>query len=181
MQDPEHPNGTFTIAAELDYEVYMLDVQTSFLNADVEEEVFVKMAPGYEHSNESGVPLVKKLKKSLYGLRQSLNDWFNTIDHHLGEIGFRSLKLDPCVYDYGDENGSAILTLYVDDVVLLGANKHLLDKLKKQLMDRFEMTDMGDVSRILGVNVKRDREEGIITINQKDYTEDIVQRYGMRG
>ena len=45
-----------TIAAELDYEVYMLDVQTTFLNADVEEEVFVKMAPGYEHSNESGVP-----------------------------------------------------------------------------------------------------------------------------
>ena len=57
----------------------------------------------------------------------------------------------------------------------------LLDKLKKQLMDCFEMTDMGDVSRILGVNVKRDREEGTITINQKDYTEDVVQRYGMWG
>ena len=49
------------IAAELDYEVYMLDVQTAFLNADVDEEVFVKMAPGYERSNESGIPLVMLL------------------------------------------------------------------------------------------------------------------------
>ena len=46
-----------------------------------------------------------------------------------------------------------ILTLYVDHVLLLGANKHLLNKLKKQLMDHFEMTDMGDVSRVLGMNV----------------------------
>ena len=97
-----------TIAAELDYEVYMLDVQTTFLNADVEEEVFVKMAPGYEQRVRSSII---KLKKSLYGLRESLNDWFNTIDHHLGEIGFRSLKLDPCVYDYGDENGCSLWTV----------------------------------------------------------------------
>ena len=54
-----------TIAAELDYEVYMLDVQTAFLSADVEEEVFVKMPPDYERSNESGVPLVMKLKRPL--------------------------------------------------------------------------------------------------------------------
>ena len=62
------------IAAELDYEVYILEVQTTFLNADVKEEVFVKIAPVYERSNESGVPLVMKLKKSLYGLRQSLKN-----------------------------------------------------------------------------------------------------------
>ena len=47
----------------------MLDVSTAFLNAGVEEKVFVKMAPGYERSNESGVPLISKLKKRLYGLR----------------------------------------------------------------------------------------------------------------
>ena len=115
-----------------------------------------------------------KLKKGLYGLRQSPKNCFSTMDHRLGKIGFRSLKSDPCVYVYEDENGSAIPTLYVDDVLLLGANKQLLDKLKKQLMDRFEMTDMGGVSRVLDMNATRDRDKGTITINQKDYTEDIV-------
>ena len=94
-------------------------------------------------------------------------------------IGFRSLKSVPCVYVYEDENGSAILTLYMDDIILLGANKQMLYKLKKQLIDRFEMTDMGDVSRVLGMKITCGREEGTITINQNDYTEDIVQRYGI--
>ena len=124
----------------------MLDVQTVFLNTDAEEEVFVKMAPIYERSNESGVSLLMKLKKSLYGLRQRPRKLFSTMDPHLGKIGFRSLKSDPCVYVYEEENGLVILTVYGDDVLLLGANKQLLDKLKKQPMDRFEMTDMGDVS-----------------------------------
>ena len=84
------------------------------------------------------------------------------MDRHLGKIGFRSLKLDPCVYVYEDQNGSAILTLYEDDVLLLGSNKRLLDKHKKQLMDRFEMTNMVDVSRVLSINVTRDRKEGTI-------------------
>ena len=148
------------IAAELDYEIYMPDVQTAVLNADVEEEVFVNMAPGYERNNESGVPFVMKPKESLYGLRQSPKNWFSTINHHLGKIEFRSLKSDPCVYVYEDENGSAILTLYVDDVLLLGANKQLLENLKKQLIDRFEMTSMGNLSKVPGVSVTRDRDEG---------------------
>ena len=103
------------------------------------------------------------------------------MDHQLGKIGFRSLKSDSCIYIYEDDNSSAILTLYVDDIVLLGANKQLLGKLKKKLMGRFEMTDMGDVSKVFGMNVTRNHDEGTITINQKEYTEDIVQRYGMRG
>ena len=116
-----------------------------------------------------------KLKKSHYGLWQNPKKWFSTMDPHLlGKIGFRFLKSDPCVSVYEDENGSAILMLYVDDVLLLGVNKQLLDKLKKQLMYCFEMTDMGDVSRALGMNVTRNREEGTITMNHKDYTEDIV-------
>ena len=47
----------------------------------------------------------------------------------------------------------------------MGANKQLLDKLKSQLMDRFEIMDMVDVSSVLGMNVARDRDEGTITIN----------------
>ena len=146
------------IAAELDYEVLMLDVQTAFLNADVEEKVYIKMTPGYKTYDKSGVPFVMKLKKSLYGLRQSPKNWFGTMDDHLSNIGFRSFKSDPCVYVFEDKTGTAIVTLYLDDIFLLANNKQLLGKLKKQLMDRFEMTNLGDVSKVLGMNVTRDRE-----------------------
>ena len=98
----------------------MLDVQTAFLNADVEEDVFVKMAPGYEIADKSGVPVVMKLKKSLYGLPQSPKNWFGTMDHHLAKIGFRPLKSDPCIYVFQDDTGFVIIMLYVDGVLLLG-------------------------------------------------------------
>ena len=78
-----------------------------------------------------------------------------------------------------EKTGTAILTLYVDDILLLGNKKQLLGKLKKQLMDRLEMTDLEDVSKVLGMNVMRDRENRTITIDQKEYTENILERYGM--
>ena len=101
------------------------------------------------------------------------------MDDHLSSIGFRSLKSNPCVYVFEGKTGTTILTHYVDDIFLLGNNKQLLGKLKKQLMDRCEMTDFGDVSKVLGMNVTRDQENGTIIIDQKDYTEDIIERYGM--
>ena len=58
----------------------------------------------------------------------------------LDGIGFCPLKSNPCVYTYEDEVGFVILTLYVDGLLLLGANKLMLNKLKNQLMNRFEMT-----------------------------------------
>ena len=57
------------IAAEFDFECWQLNYNTAFLNAGVEEEVYVKMAPGYEEFSNDGVPMVMRLLKSLYGLR----------------------------------------------------------------------------------------------------------------
>lgn len=59
------------MTAELDWEVYQLDTQSAFLSADVEKEMYVKVAPGYEITHKAAVPLVMKLHKSLYGFAQS--------------------------------------------------------------------------------------------------------------
>ena len=93
------------------------------------------MVPGYETSDEAGVPLVMKLKKSLYGLRQSSKNWFGTMDVELAVIGFHPLKSDPRIYIHENETGFVTLTLYVDDDILfLSSSKSLLNKLKKQLI-----------------------------------------------
>lgn len=84
-----------------------------------------------------------KLHQSLYGPHQSQKNWWNTIDDYLADIGFKPLKFDPCVYIYTDNEVTAILNLYVDDVLLLAGNKAVLRKLKGKLMSRFAVTDMG--------------------------------------
>ena len=80
-----------TIAAELNLECWQLDYNTAFLNADVTDEVYVKMAPEYEQFDENGVSLVMRLLKSLSGFRQSPTNWWNTIEKHRVDIGFKSL------------------------------------------------------------------------------------------
>ena len=111
-----------------------------------------------------------RLLKSVYGLHQSLTNWRNTIDKHLAEVGFKRLKSDPCVYTYSEGGAIYILPLYVDDVLLLGKDVLALRRMKQKLVSRFSMTDMGDVSLVLGMGVTRDRDEGTVTITQeKEY------------
>ena len=71
------------------------------------------------------------------------------MDQCLGNIKFRLVKPDLCAYMNENEVGLVMMTLYIDNLLLIGTNKLLLNKLKKQLIDRFEVTDMGDVSRVL--------------------------------
>ena len=98
------------IAAEFELECWQLDHNTAFLNAKVEEEVYVKMAPGYEEFNNHGVSMVMRLLKSLYGLRQSPRCWYGTVDERVVDIGFKSLKSDPCVYIYSEGDAIYVLT-----------------------------------------------------------------------
>ena len=170
------------IAAEFDFECWKLDNNTAFLNTKVEEEVNVKMAPGYEEFSNDGVPMVMRLLKSLYGLRQSPRCWYGTVDEHLVEIGIKSLKSaeDPCVYIYSEGGAIYVLTLYVDDVLLLGKYRKVLERIKRKLMGCFSMTDMGDVSLVFGMEVTSDRTKGTVTITQENYVKSLLERYWMR-
>ena len=167
------------IAAEMDWEVVQLDVNTAFLYAFLEEDVHVEAAPGYEKMDKDGVPLVMKLHKSLYGLAQSPGNWFKTIDPELVALGFVPLKSDTCVYIYRKNGVVIILTLYVDDLLLVGADIQVIESIKQKLMKRFKMTDMGDVSLVLGMQVTRDRQQKTITISQENYTRSILEKFGM--
>ena len=94
------------------------------------------------------------------------------------EIGFKSLKSDPCVYIYSEGGAIYVLTLYVDDVLLLGKDCKVLERIKRKLMGRFSMTDMGDVLLMFGMEVTRDRKKGTVTITQENYVKFLLERYG---
>ena len=81
-------------------------------------------------------------------------------------IGFAPTSSDACVSTHGSDDTFAILTLYVDDILISGSNHGVVKRLKKALMDRFAMTDMGEVSLILAMNVTRSYEEGTFTSTQ---------------
>ena len=95
------------------------------------------------------------------------------------EIGVTRLKPDPCVYTYSEGSDIIGLTLDVDDILLIGRDLTVLRRIKQKLMCRFSMTDMRDVSFVLGVGITRDREKGTVTISPENYTKSSLKRYVM--
>ena len=69
----------FSLTAEHDFELESMDVDTAYLNAPVEEELFVKLPTEFSQSHSS-VPFVRRLRRSLYGLKQSGRNWNKTLD-----------------------------------------------------------------------------------------------------
>lgn len=80
-----------------------MDVVTAYLNADIDCEVYLVQPEGFVKTDKCGNKLVCKLKKSLYGLKQSGRNWFNLLHGSLIEEGFVQLQTDHCVYKRKDE------------------------------------------------------------------------------
>ena len=121
------------IAAEKNWEVIQVDINTAFLYASFEEEekVLVQMAPGFAQFTKDGVRYLMDLQKSLYGLAQSPRNWWNTIDPKLIEIRFVPLKSDSCVYIYQHKDTTVIITLYVDDLLIIGCDITVINNIKE--------------------------------------------------
>ncbi|GKE61884.1 zinc finger, CCHC-type containing protein [Tanacetum coccineum] len=151
-----------------------MDVKTTFLNGDLEEEVYMKqqegfVMPGNEHK-------VCKLVKSLYGLKQAPKQWHQKFDEVVLSNGFLLNQSDKCVYSKfdGSEKG-VIICVYVDDMLIFGTDQNQVDKTKKVLSLKFSMKDMGEADVILGIKIKRENKGIVIT--QSRYIEKILKKF----
>ena len=165
-----------------DWEVHQMDVRTAFLQGNVEEEVYMRQPDGYV--NEEHPDYVCKLKRSIYGLKQSARCWNTVIDTFLKSSGYKQMESDSCLYmkSVKDPNGVikfVILSIYVDDILLFSNDTSMLDEEKKLIGSKFKIDDMGEVKYILGMLIRRDRERGKMTISQPKYLEGILKRFGM--
>ena len=97
-----------------------MDVHTAFLNGILQEEVYMKQPIGYEKEGEEH--LVCRLKKHIYGLKQSSRCWKAALDSHLQKMGFSQSNSDPCIYISGGDDPFYV-GVYVDDLILAGKDK----------------------------------------------------------
>ena len=71
-------------------------------------------------------------------------------------MGFISNRLENCVYIMKSGSSFIILSLYVDVILLVTNNMKLLNKVKIELSEKFEIKDMGEASYVLGIQIARD-------------------------
>ena len=69
--------------------------------------------------------------------------------------------------------------MYVDDTIFMSNDTTILEAEKAKISSQFAMDDRGEIHFILGMEVKRDRTNKVITISQKSYLETVLSRFGM--
>ena len=148
-----------------------MDVLAAYLNSPLEEIVYVKQPEGIEEYAEGKI---WKLKKSLYGLKQSAREWHKKINKILTEMGLIRLHKDRCVY--ATKEKTLFIGIHVDDVGIWGEDEQI-KWFKASLKKQLEVRDLGKMSEFLSLNIVQ--QNGKITIDQVNYLNGILDEYGL--
>jgi len=159
------------LAQVLKLDVHQLDVDSAFLYADVEEDIYMTPPPDME------LPPGKSLKllKNLYGLKQAPRNWYKNIEEFVKSLGFKQTVSDNCLFVRKTVSEITLLSLYVDDILIASNRPELIADLKKQFTGQYDMKDLGQVNHYLGMRVTRTSES--IKIDQEAYADDILRRF----
>lgn len=162
-------------AAREDWPIEVFDFNSAFLNGELDEEIFMQLPP-----NLAGFDarfFVAKLRKAIYGLKQAGRTWYQALYKALTDLGFKRAEYDHGVFYARTTAGVIILAIHVDDCTITGTTQKLLNHYKVLINARYEMTDLGPISWLLGIKVTRDRKNRTITLSQKSYIDAILARF----
>lgn len=169
-----------SIVASQDLELHQLDFDTAFLNATVEEDIYMEQPEGFYQGDTP--KLVLKLIKALYGLKQAPRQWNATIDAFMQKLSWKPLRSDSCVYiKLTRSNRLMILCLYVDDTIVAFDKEDREEWFadKKTIADTYAIKDLGECNWILNMKVTRNRDTKTTTLSQQAYVERMINQFGI--
>jgi Reverse transcriptase (RNA-dependent DNA polymerase)/Integrase core domain len=178
------------IATLLDWDIEQLDVDTAFLYGDIDTDIYVEIPAGpFTDDVPDGKIMVCHLLKSLYGLKQAPKIWFDTLRKALEEMGLRRLDTEHSVYVLLQRHGKKpqevfigpdlVIAVYVDDIMMIGRHRLIIQEFKSQLSKKFHIKDLGEATDYLGIEIVRDRAAGTLKIHQTKYCRSLLKKYGM--
>lgn len=146
------------IAARFDLELVQYDAVNTFVNASLEDTIYMRMPTGYRFPGK-----ILRLKKALYGLRQSPLLWQKELTTALQTLGFQSVPHEPCILI---RNGILVF-FYVEDIEFAYRKEDAVtaQTLASQLRQRYQLTGGNDLQWFLGIEVLRDRTKGLIWLS----------------
>jgi hypothetical protein len=164
-----------SLASVENWNIFQMDVKTAFLHAKIDDELYMSPPDGMRLPKGT----VLKLKKSLYGLKQSPRLWNIMLHEFIISKGFTRSVIDQGVYQRGEGATKIIIAVYVDDILIFGSESCTADIMtfKSELNTAFQIEDLGQVRNILGMQVQRDREHQLINLSQNVYIDKVAQKY----
>ena len=133
------------------WEIKALDVKTTYLFGELDEEIYMDQPEGFVVKSQE--KKVCRLKKSIYGLKQSALQWNKQLHKSLLEMKFIHCKVDPETYFKIIGEEIIVLFIYVDNALFMGSNKQQVLSHKAQFMKRWELRDLGQAKEYLGMRI----------------------------
>jgi hypothetical protein len=168
-----------SLVAKWDHELAQFDVPTAFLNAPVDEDIFMELPDGYEQPG-----MVCKLQKSLYGLKQAPRNWDKLVHTFItSDMTFRATVSDPSLYFKRSRSGRLMMIYrFVDD---MQGSYHADDAAEfhqsvELLQKRFRIKQLQTATWMLGMRITRDRKARTIFLDQELYTSKALEKFGLQ-
>jgi hypothetical protein len=149
------------------------DVKTAFLNGEIEEELYMQQPEGYADGSQK----VCRLKKSLYGLKQSPRCWNRRLVSFMVTNGFTESAADPCLFVQKSNGTKLIVVVYVDDGLVIGSDTNEIDKILTKLRNEFQIT-IGSADSYLGMQISRS-DDGSVCLHQAHYAKKMLEKFGL--
>lgn len=169
----ESVKTALVVASVLGLEVHQFDVQTAYLHAKLDKEIYVK-APHSKSTNKGETWL---LNKSLYGLKQSGKRWYECLVTVLTSMGFTATIADNCFFTKKGGDSPEYVLVYVDDILYISKNKNNCDNFARRLGQQFTLKYLGKINKYLGMDVcKTDRG---FQLSQKEKIIELLHKCNM--
>jgi hypothetical protein len=162
-----------TLVQEKKMIVQQIDVKGTYLNGTLQEEVYMHQPDGYG----DGTDHICCLIKTLYGLKQASCKWNREFDKCLKMLCFHPLVSDPCTYMRETQGDLEILTVWVNNILLLACIQKGMDDMKADLTSIVDLMDIGKPWKIIGIEITQKPDS--IAITQTNYIELILKWKGM--
>jgi hypothetical protein len=164
------------LAALENLELESIDISNAYLNGELHDvDVYMQQPDGFAERDST---LVARLLKGLYGLKQGGREWFRRLEEVLVELGFARIRSDSSVFIWEKDGVKVIVPVFVDDITLASKSKEKIAEIKGLLAQRFKLRDLGPTSFLLGVQIDRERSARTLHISQRQYTLDLLDRFG---
>lgn len=163
----------FSIAVVNGWSIDHLDVITAFLHSLLKEEIFIKIPKGHPLYGKANKCL--RLIRAIYGLKQSANEWNKLLKEFMLSIGLNVSCADDCLF-IGED---VVVIVYVDDIIIMGKNQNVIDRIKSLIKKRFKVRDLGAIKNFLNINIEYDVNGRVMKLNQKDLIVTILKKFKM--
>ena len=162
-------------ACRYNLELRHIDIKGAYLNGKLEDDVYMRQPEGFIADGQQH--LVCKLNKGIYGLRQSGHVWHRTLRTGLEKLGFITGEADATVFFRYGEQSIEIAGWYVDDGLLAADSVESMERMVTDIGGSFDIQDLGEPERLLGIKIKRDRNIGTIHLSQPAFIDTIAKRF----